>query len=223
MSETRMAVLIGATGLIGSFVLQLLLAEKRYSRVKIFVRKPMDLTHSKLEQYIIDFDQPGTYRDLVKGDDLFCCLGTTMRTAGSKEAFYKVDHTYPVAFGKLGYENGIKQYLLVSSLGANSRSSNFYLKVKGETEDELQKTGFRSLIILRPSMLLGPRKEFRLGELIGKFFMQMFFFLFIGTLKKYRAIQAQDVAKAMVRLAGKKSEGVRVFESDAIVREAEGA
>ena len=220
MKESKTAILIGATGLIGSFVLHLLLAEERYSKVKIFVRKKMNVTHSKLEQHVIDFDKPETYEELVKGDDLFCCLGTTMRTAGSKDAFYKVDFTYPVEFGKIAVKNGVKQYLLISSIGANARSSN-YLKVKGEVEEALEKLNFDSLIILRPSMLLGPRKEFRFGEMIGKLIMTVFFFLFIGTLKKYRGIKAENVAKAMVSIAGRNMKSVHVFESDAIQREAD--
>lgn len=220
MKDSRTAILIGATGLIGGFVLQQLLADERYRNVKVLVRKRMSLTHRKMEQHIISFDHPEEYKALVKGDDLFCCLGTTIRIAGSKEAFHKVDFTYPVTFGKIAAANGVKQYLVVSSVGANARSSNFYLRVKGEVEEALQEFRFHSLVILRPSMLLGPRKEFRLGELIGRFFMQLFFFFFIGTLRKYRAIQAQTVAKGMVNLAVKDLEGVHVFESDAIEREA---
>lgn len=220
MKDNRTALLIGATGLIGKFVLQQLLADEHYRKVKIFVRRPMDITHRKLEQHIINFDNPEEYKDIVKGDDLFCCLGTTMRIAGSRDAFQKVDYTYPVTFGKIAAANGIRQFLLISSLGANPMSSNFYLRVKGGVEEALQKFNFHALIILRPSMLLGPRKEFRLGELIGKFLMQLFFFLFIGTLRKYRPIHAQTVAKGMVNLALKDLDGVNVFESDAIAREA---
>lgn len=212
----RTAILVGATGLIGGFVLQRLLADKAYKNVKIFVRRKLDIEHPKLEQHVIDFDRPDTWNGLVKGDDLYCCIGTTMRNAGSKEAFYKVDHTYAVAFADAAAGNNVPQLLLVSSLGAAAGSSNFYLDVKGEVEEALRKMNFHSLVIFRPSMLLGPRKEFRLGEVVGKFFMQVFFFLFIGTLKRYRAIQAETVAKAMVSVALQEGSGVRVLESNEI-------
>jgi uncharacterized protein YbjT (DUF2867 family) len=218
MKEQRTAILIGATGLIGSYVLQNLLAEERYQRVKVFGRKKMDVSHPKLEQHIIDFDNPQSWSALINGDDVFCCLGTTIRTAGSQEAFRKVDLEYPLSFGKAAAANGVSQYLLISSLGADDKSSNFYLRTKGEIEHLLQELKFSSFIALRPSMLLGPRKEFRAGELVGKFFMRVFFFLFLGTLKKYRAIHAATVAKAMVRLALSGSTGYRVFQSDEIQR-----
>jgi uncharacterized protein YbjT (DUF2867 family) len=212
----RTAILIGATGLIGGFVLQHLLADHNYSRVKVFLRKKMDVTHGKLEQHIIDFNDPASYSALVNGDDLFCCLGTTIRTAGSQDAFRKVDFQYPLDFGKAAIANGVGQYLLVSSLGADAKSSNFYLRTKGEIEHALRDLRFPSFLVFRPSMLLGPRQQFRAGELVGKFLMKTFFFIFLGTLKKYRAIHAQTVAKAMVKCALEKSSGFRTFESDEI-------
>ena len=218
MKDQRTAILLGATGLIGGYVLQNLLAEERYVRVKAFVRKKMDIEHARLEQHIIDFDQPQTWRSLVNGDDLFCCLGTTIRNAGSQDAFTKVDHDYPLEFAKAAVANGVGKFLLISSLGADAASSNFYLRTKGLVEQHIQELKFPSFIVLRPSMLLGPRKEFRAGELVGKFFMQVFFFLFLGTLKKYRAIHAAAVAKAMVMLGLEKSSGLRVIASDEIQR-----
>lgn len=219
MSSTRTALVIGSTGLIGGFAVAGLLASSRYSHVKVFVRRRLDIEHHKLEQHLVDFDKPEDYAHLVKGDDLFCCIGTTMKNAGSKEAFYKVDHTYAVSFAKMAARNGVSQLLLISSLGAASRSSNFYLKVKGEVEDAVKELGFSSLVIFRPSMLLGPRREFRLGEMIGKIFMRAFFIFFIGTLRKYRAIHAETVALAMVQVALSGNKGVMVLESDEIERE----
>lgn len=216
MNSSRTALVIGSTGLIGGFVVAGLLANSNYSRVKIFVRRKLDIEHHKLEQHVIDFDKLEEYADLINGDDLFCCIGTTMKNAGSKEAFYKVDYTYAVSFASIAARNKVSQLLLISSLGAASRSSNFYLKVKGEVEDAVKELGFSSIIIFRPSMLLGPRKEFRLGEMIGKMMMRAFFFFFIGTLRKYRAIHAETVALAMGRLALAGNNGVRVVESNEI-------
>lgn len=218
MKEQRAAILLGATGLVGGYVLQHLLAEERYQRVKVFLRKKMDATHPKLEQHVINFDDPQSWSALVNGNDVFCCLGTTIRRAGTQEAFRKVDLEYPLSFGKAAIANGVEQYLLISSIGADAKSTNFYLRTKGEVEQLLRDLGFSSLVVLRPSMLLGPRSEFRLGELAGKFFMRLFFFLFIGTLKKYRAIHATAVAAAMVKLALGNNKGFKIVQSDEIQR-----
>jgi uncharacterized protein YbjT (DUF2867 family) len=146
----------------------------------------------------------------------FCALGTTIATAGSKEAFYQVDHDLVLAFAKNAKAAGASTFVLVSSVGAEARSSNFYLKVKGEIEKDLESIGFNSLIILRPSMLMGERKEFRLGELIGKGAMTLFNPLMFGSLSKYKGIQGKTVAKAMLRLGKENLKGVHVLEGDAL-------
>lgn len=182
----KTAIIIGASGLVGNELLHLLLADNHFEKVKIFVRKPLAINHPKLEQHAIDFDLIYKSTNLVKGDIVFCCLGTTIKTAGSKEEFKKVDYAYPFAFAKIAKQNGIEKFLIISSLGADKSASNFYLKVKGDIENALEQLKFKSLVILRPSMLLGNRTEFRLGETIGKVVMKAISFLFVGNLKNVK-------------------------------------
>ena len=191
-----------------------------FEKIKIFVRKQLSITHPKLEQCVIDFDAISNYHDLIKGDFLFCCIGTTIKKAGSKEAFIKVDYTYPLEFAKIAKQNGVEKFLLISSIGADSAASNFYLKVKGDIEKALEKLNFEYLVILRPSMLLGDRKEFRFGEAFGKVVMKLFSFAFFGRLKKFKAIEASIVAKSMVQISKLELRGVNVFLSDDISKNA---
>lgn len=213
----KTAILIGATGLTGEQLLEKLLADKEFSLVKAFVRSSSGLTHSKLEEIKIGFERINDYKHLVKGDVLFSALGTTIKKAGSKEQFYKIDFEYNYAFAKAASENGVSKFVLVSSLGAKSLSSNFYLKTKGQLEEAVHALKFKSIYILRPSMLLGSRKEFRLAEMTGKKIMRLLNFLFVGRLKKYKAIDSNIVAGAMLILGKKNSEGFNVLESDQIV------
>lgn len=205
----KTALLIGASGLVGSQLLQQLLNDARYETVVALVRRPLDLQHPKLRQEIIDFDHPDPEK--IKGDDLYCALGTTLRKAGSKEAQYRIDCTYPFEIGKIGRQNGVQQYLLVSSVGADAKSSNFYLRTKGELEEKLTALDFKTFVAARPSFLLGERNEFRLGEKIGIVLAQTFAFLIP---KKYRGIQASQVAAALIELANQDLGGVHVIESD---------
>jgi uncharacterized protein YbjT (DUF2867 family) len=140
-------------------------------------------------------------------------MGTTIKVAGSQDAFMKVDYTYVLNFAQLAKRNGIDKFIVVSSLGADKNSANFYLKVKGDVENDLTRLKFKNLIIVRPSMLLGDRKEFRLGELIGKKIMKGLAFLFVGKLKKYKAIEASTVAKAMLMLSKNELSDVAIFEN----------
>lgn len=214
---SKSAIIIGATGLVGTELVKQLFSDAVYSSVKIFVRKKFELEHPKLEQCIINFEKLEEVKDHIKGDVVFCCMGTTIKVAGSQDAFFKVDHTYPYYFAQLAKANGIDKFLLVSSLGADKNSSNFYLRVKGQIEWDLERLKFRNLIILRPSMLLGNRKEFRLGELIGKVMMKTLAFVFIGKLKKYRAIEAASVAKAMILLSKNELDSVLIFQNDRLL------
>lgn len=212
----KTALIIGSTGLIGSHLLELLLESNQYEKVITFVKRDSGIQHPKLKQHIIDFDKPETFRKLVIGDDFFCTIGTTIKNAGSQEAFRKVDFEYPKEFAGKALQNNVKQFLIISSLGADANSGNFYLKTKGEIQDFLKECIFESITVLQPSLLLGNRKEFRLGEKIGSFFMKLFSFLFIGSIKKYKPIQAEDVAKAMFSMAQKKHKGFHILESDTI-------
>jgi len=172
----------------------------------------LNISHSKLIQEVIDFDNIDASK--ILGDDLFCAMGTTLAKAGSKEAQYKIDCTYPYEIGKIAKANGVKQYILVSSVGANSDSSNFYLRTKGDLENKIQLLGFQNFVSVRPSMLLGDREESRLGEKIGKVFSNLLSPLLFGSLRKYHGIEASDVAKAMQRLANQGLNGVKYVEYD---------
>jgi len=212
----KTALIIGSTGLVGSHLLNLLLDSNDYLKVITFVKRDQGIKHQKLTQHIIDFDKPETYKELVVGDDFFCTIGTTIKKAGNKDAFRKVDFEYPRQFAAFALQNKVKQFLIISSLGADANSGNFYLKTKGEIQDFLKDCKFESVAVLQPSLLLGDRKEFRLGEKIGAFFMKILSFMFLGNLKKYKAIEAKTVAKAMLTIAQKNNSGFKIYESDVI-------
>lgn len=212
----KTALIIGSTGLIGSQLLNSLLESKDYDKVITFVKRDSGKQHPKLRQHIIDFDQPQSYQELIAGDDFFCTIGTTIKKAGTKEDFKKVDFEYPQQFASLASKNKVKNFLLISSLGADKSSKNFYLKTKGEIENFLKNSGFQSVSILRPSLLLGNRKEFRLGERVAGVFMKTVSFLFFGKLKKYKPIESKTVAKALLMIARENKKGFHIYESDVI-------
>ncbi len=207
----KTALIVGGTGMTGKQLIALLLADSRYSKLILLVRKPIDLKHEKLEQVAFNFEYPN--RSVVVADEIFCCLGTTIRAAGSKEAFYKVDHEYVSLIARIGFENGVKKFALVSAMGANKNSALYYNKVKGLIEESVCQTGFGSCYIFRPSLLLGQRNEFRLGEKIATFFMTAFSF---AIPKKYKAIDAKQVAKAMIIAMNFEKNGLQIFESGEI-------
>src|SRR3970040_1989231 len=212
----KTALIIGSTGLVGSHLLNLLLDSNDYLKVITFVKRDTGIKHPKLTQHIIDFDKPETYKELVVGDDFFCTIGTTIKKAGNKEAFRKVDFEYPKLCATFALQNKVKQFLIISSLGADANSGNFYLKTKGEIQDFLKECDFESVSILQPSLLLGNRTEFRLGEKIGAFFMKTLSFMFLGNLKQYKAIEGKTVAKALLITAQKNYKGFHIIESDSI-------
>jgi uncharacterized protein YbjT (DUF2867 family) len=212
----KTALIIGSTGLIGSELLNLLLESSHYAKVITFVKRDTGIKHPKLTQHIIDFDKPETYKELVVGDDFFCTIGTTIKKAGSKKAFRKVDFEYPRQFAAFALQNKVQKYLIISSLSADANSGNFYLKTKGEIQDFLKDCNFESVAVLQPSLLLGNRTEFRLGEKVGAFFMKTLSFLFLGNLKKYKPIEGKTVAKALLKIAQKNDTGFKIYESDVI-------
>ena len=205
--------LAGATGLVGGLCLQRLLADPVFTRVVVLVRRPVGTSHPKLEQHVVDFARLGQGRELFKVDKVMCALGTTIKQAGSQDRFREVDHDYPLQLARMGLAQGARHFLLVSALGANARSGVFYNRVKGEVEADVRALGFPQLTIVRPSLLLGERHEFRLGEEVGK----RFAFLVPG---KYRPVQADSVAKVLVEAARRDTPGVEVIESDEIRRRA---
>jgi uncharacterized protein YbjT (DUF2867 family) len=202
----KKAILIGATGLIGSHILQLLLLDERYESVKVLHRRSTGISHPKLIEHIINFDNQESWKTLVFGDHLFSALGTTLKKAGSKDAQYKIDYTYQYNFAKIASENGISNYALVSSLGANPGSGSFYPRIKGELDKAVQELSFNNTLILRPSFLDGNRDEFRLGERIGIAVAKVV--CKIPGLKKYHPIKAETVANAMIEGVNKNTSGI---------------
>jgi uncharacterized protein YbjT (DUF2867 family) len=217
--QQRTALILGASGLTGGHCLDLLLKDDQYSQVIVLLRKKLDITHPKLEQHIVDFELL-QYNEqscgLLQAQDIFCCLGTTIKTAGSQEAFRNVDYNYPLNAAKIAFKNGVENFLLVSSNGADAHSKIFYSRIKGELENALKKIGFKSLLIFRPSLLLGKRSEGRTGEFVGKIIGNVLKPTLVGPLKKYRPIEAEVVARAMITAAKSGFKGVHVFESDEI-------
>jgi len=209
------ATLVGATGLIGSYLLEELLNDPYFDTVRILIRRPLDITHSKLEKKIVDFnDSDSLLVALSNNDVLFCAIGSTMKKVkGDKEAYRKIDFDIPVNLARFCKMVGCEKFILVSSAGANSKSRNFYQRLKGETDEAVKSVGLKTVHIMRPSLLLGERKEFRFGENIGKAVMTSLSF-FIP--EKYKAIQGKDVAKVMLALAKKNDEGVFVHENTEI-------
>ncbi|HRZ73299.1 MAG TPA: NAD(P)H-binding protein [Flavobacterium sp.] len=212
----KTALIIGSTGLVGAQLLNLILESPVYDKVVVFVKRETSIKHPKLIQHLIDFDKIENYQNLVVGDDFFCTIGTTIKKAGSREAFKKVDLIYPKQFAQIALKNKVSQFLIISSLGANEQSTNFYLKTKGEMEAFLKKLTFKSTIILRPSLLLGNRTEFRVGEKFGAIFMKTISILLFGELLKYKPIESKTVAKALFELAQQNQDGFKIYESNEI-------
>ena len=217
VAADRTALLAGATGLVGSAVLTRLLASPRYRKVVVLVRRPLGAMAPKLEQQVVDFGRIESHPLAVAVDDVFCCLGTTIRVAGSQAAFRQVDHDYPVALARMAAGNGAKRFAMISSLGADAGSSVFYNRVKGETEADIEALAFPRFWFLRPSLLAGQRAETRVGERIGLAVAGLITPLMIGSLRRYRAIHADTVAAAMLALiASDRSSGP--VESDELAR-----
>lgn len=211
---SNIALLAGATGLVGSHCLKLLLEDDYFETVKILTRKPLNIVHHKLIEIAVDFDQLEDFRLQMEATHTFCTLGTTIKKAGSQEAFRKVDYEYPIKLAKVVHSIGCPSYSIVTAMGANSGSLIFYNRVKGEVERDLASIGFKSLNILQPSLLMGDRPEARLGEEMAQKFFSLTQPLFIGPLKKVAAIEGAQVAKAMIHFAKLSQPGVNRFTSD---------
>ena len=212
----RIAVLAGASGLVGSHCLQLLLDSPLYNQVLAFVRRPLDVHHPKLQQREVNFENLPELPDFV-GADVFCALGTTMRQAGSRQAFRKVDYDAELAYATVTARGGANQFLLVSSVGATAYSSTFYLQVKGELEDAVKTLPFGSTHVFRPSFLIGDRHSGRPAERVGSAVAKALDFAFVGRFKKYSAVDANDLAAAMLAVARKAEPGVHVYEFEQII------
>jgi uncharacterized protein YbjT (DUF2867 family) len=191
------ALLLGCTGLVGNEILTQLLLDRDFDKVIVLVRQPLTFTHPKLEERLVDFQNPSEFEHAMQGADvIFSSVGTTQRKVkGDAAAYRKVDEWIPTKAAEFGAKWGAKSFLLVSAIGADAQSKNFYLKLKGDVETQIKKSGIPSIFIFQPSLLLGNRREFRLGERIAQWIFPIFRWL---TPSKYRAVEAKDLAKAMV-------------------------
>jgi uncharacterized protein YbjT (DUF2867 family) len=207
----KKAIVYGASGLVGSYILENLLNNTNYEQVIIVVRKELDIKHPKLKTLIGDFQSlPNVVKD-IDIDEVYIAIGTTKKKTPDQKIYYQIDHDYPVLAAKLAKENGAKSIFLVSSVGANPSSSVFYTKTKGETEQDIINLNFEHTYIFRPSMILGNRKESRPLEkaLIGIF--KLINPLFMGGLNKYKGIEAENIAKAMVSAANKPNDKIKIL------------
>jgi len=213
----KSATLIGATGLIGGHLLELLHNDDYFGTVKVLVRREVRFNFPDIKVEVVDFNDPDGFRSAASGSDLlFCATGTTRKKVkGDMAAYRKVDYDIPVHAAQICKETGCPHLLLVSSVGADSKSGNYYLKLKGEVEEKIKEMNIPSVSVFRPSMLLGNRKEFRLGEIIAKIVTVPFSFLFPS---KYKPVQAQNVAKAMVEASKRNLPGFRIYNYREMVR-----
>jgi len=213
----KSAIVIGSSGLVGGYLISTLAKSTSFEKVIALVRRPYFEHYENVEEVVLDFNKKNPFGSLKKANHVFCCLGSTIRKAGSKKEFRFVDFDLPVLFAKWAEQNNCDTFSLVSSIGADSNSKIFYNKTKGEVEEEIRNLSFSKTQIFRPSLILGKRNEFRPGELLGKGIFTLLSPLIVGTLKKYKAIHARDIAQGMVGHLSKNQYGVKVFESDEIM------
>jgi uncharacterized protein YbjT (DUF2867 family) len=214
---SRKALIVGATGLIGGYCLETLCDATNYSEVTALVRKPLLKTQRKLKEVLTKFDNLEHDLSNIKADDVYCCLGSTIKKAGSQEAFKKIDLSLVVTIARLMRKQGAEQFLVISALGADKDSKVFYNRTKGEMEEALKDLGYPCLRIIRPSLLLGPREEFRLGEKIGAILSPVLKPFLLGSLTKYKPVEGKSVARFMVQVAHQLPvSGTHFYESDMI-------
>ena len=216
---TRTAVLLGASGLVGGYLLHLLEENRSYTAITILTRRPLGLEHGKIHEVVVDFERPETFRDRVGVDDVYCCLGTTIKKAGSQEAFCKVDRDAPVAVARAARAAGAGQFLIVTAVGSDAKSRIFYSRVKGEAEEAIAALGFaRGLRVFRPSIIVGERAERRMAERAAMIAMRATRPLFVAGLARYRAIDAIDVARAMLAAAFEEAatSGITIYEGESL-------
>ncbi|MFN8309284.1 MAG: oxidoreductase [Chitinophagales bacterium] len=208
------AIIIGASGLVGSHLLGQLLPNPYFNSLTALVRKPLPVKNNKLKQVLVDFDHLPDYAEAFSGDVLFSALGTTIGKAGSQDNFFRVDATYQIEAARLAKSKGVQQHALVSALGADAKSSIFYNRVKGETEAAITAMGFATEIIVRPSILLGARNEKRNGEAVAQWVAKNLSFIFSGPLAKYKGVPAEIVAGAMIAAVQNQYKGLHIVEND---------
>ncbi|MBE7174661.1 MAG: NAD(P)H-binding protein [Williamsia sp.] len=218
--EQQTAVVLGATGMIGNLITEQLLNDDSFRTVRLLVRRPVPITHPKLEVALVDFDNTNDVKTkLGTGDTIFSCMGTTQAAVkGNKALYRKIDHAIPVMVARLGKEAGFHSFMLVSSVGANTESSTFYIKLKGEVERDIANIGFATTGIFRPSMLLGKRTEKRTLERILQPVSKLWSALLFGSWSKFKSIEGSDVATAMITAAKERAPGVSLYEYNDMMR-----
>lgn len=211
----KTAIVIGATGLTGSHLVELLKKDDTFGTIRILSRRPVAITDSKIKVVVVDFNDPAAFKTAIgKGDAVFCCIGTTQKKVkGDLTSYRKVDYDIPLTAARFCAEAGCPHFLLISSVGANSQARNFYLRLKGEVEDAIRQTGIPAISILRPSLLMGRRKEFRTAERLGQMLAGFFAFLIPS---KYKPVAAATVAKAMLAAAKNAGMGHRIYHFNEI-------
>jgi len=210
----KSAIVIGATGMVGKALVKLLIADIRFGKIYVYGRRSLGISNPKLAEQLVDFNKPDSWQELVRGDILFSTLGTTLKQAGGKQAQYKIDHTYQYQFAEAAAYNEVPAYVLVSSASASPDSKLFYSRMKGELERDVKKLPFKSINILQPSLLHGDREQERFGEKLG--YTVLNGLNAIGLFRKYRAIEAQTVALAMINAGLQALNGVHTYALDEI-------
>ncbi len=211
----KTAIVLGATGLTGGILLRELLEDPRYGKILVFSRSPLEVSHPRLEVHLGDLLSMSDFKSDFEADEVFCCIGTTKAKTPDKELYRAIDFGIPVSAARLCSERGINTFLVMSSLGANSGSSVFYSRIKGEMEEAVLKQGIPYTYIMQPSIIGGQRDEKRPGELLAKKLFAVLNYILVGPLKKYRSIPPEDIARAMIWLANNKY-SVKRIESDKI-------
>ncbi|MCL5246371.1 NAD(P)H-binding protein [Cellulophaga sp. 20_2_10] len=214
-TKEKTAIVLGATGVTGSALVSLLTHHNAYAKIKLFSRSVSGFTHPKIDEYLVDLQDLEKHKSSFTADEVYCCIGTTKAKTPDKETYKNIDYGIPVQAAKLCKENNINTFMVISALGANASSSVFYNKIKGQMEDDVIALQIPKTYILQPSLIAGKRKEKRLGEWLAKQFLKVFQFLLIGSLKKYKPIHPETIAKAMVWL-GNNEENATKIQSDKI-------
>jgi len=206
----KTAIIIGATGLTGSLLLDNLLEDDRYQTIKLLNRKSCNVNHSKIEEHLVEVLELDQYGNLFNADEVFCCIGTTQSKTPDKELYLKIDYGVPVKAAKLCAEKPIGTFVVISSLGSNKKSRIFYNRTKGRMEEAVLNEKIKNIYILQPSLISGSRNEKRTGERIAKIFMNILNPFLVGRLKKYRSIHPNTIVKSMVWLANNKYKSGRI-------------
>lgn len=208
------AVVIGATGLVGKALLAHLEGDRGYTRIHLIVRRKGATKHPKTVEHVVDFDDASSFPTLLTPHHVYCCLGTTIKKAGSQEAFKRVDHDYVIAMARHFLDFGAQHFAVVSAVGADEHSRIFYTKVKGQMERALRALNYPALTCVRPAMLGGKRDEFRFGEILGTAVLKLVQWSFVGSLRRYKIVYAHQVAAAMVEAVHKNPTGEGILESE---------